>query len=87
MLALHYMPNTSGHARLGIVVGRKIAKKAVQRNYMKRILREFFRRESVSLGAVDLLVRPLKAYTRHDFDAVQAEFRSLLGRLRRRNES
>lgn len=84
MLALHYMPNTLGYARLGIVVGKKTAKRAVQRNYMKRTLREFFRQACASLGAVDLLIRPLKAYSRSDFDAVRLEFDALLGQLQRR---
>lgn len=85
VLALHYMPNTLGYARLGLVVGKKIAKRAVQRNYMKRSLRELFRQEQASLGAVDLLVRPLKGYSRGDFNLIKLEFNALLDRLRRRS--
>ena len=81
------MPNTLGYARLGVVVGKKIAKRAVRRNYMKRTLRELFRHEAASLGAVDLLVRPLKLYSRGDFESVSQEFHAMLERLRRRNVS
>jgi ribonuclease P protein component len=84
-LALHYMPNTLGFPRLGLVVGKKTAKKSVQRNYMKRTLREMFRHEQATLGSFDLLVRPLKAYSRSDFDAVKHEFSELLHKLRRRS--
>jgi len=52
---------------------------------MKRTLRELFRTERATLGSVDILVRPLKAYSRHDFAAVQTEFRHLLARLQRRS--
>lgn len=86
MLALHYMPNTLGYPRLGVVVAKKTAKHAVQRNYMKRTLRELFRKERSSLGAIDLLIRPLKVYSARDFHAVEAEFNVLLDKLRRRSE-
>jgi ribonuclease P protein component len=85
VLAIHYMPNTLGYPRLGVIVGKKTAKRAVQRNYMKRTVRELFRHEQMGLGAVDILVRPLKAYTHSDFVEVQAEFKTLLDKLHRRS--
>ncbi len=87
MLALHYMPNSLGYPRLGLVVGKKTAKRAVQRNYMKRTLRELFRQERTTLGAVDILIRPLKAYSHVDFTAVQSELALLLDKLRNRSRA
>lgn len=84
MLTVHYMPNQLGHARLGIVVGKKTARRAVQRNYMKRVLRELFRQEQPRLGGVDILVRPLRAYTRLDYAMIRDEFLQLLERLHQR---
>ena len=81
------MPNTLGYARLGIVVGKKTAKRAVDRNYMKRTLRELFRKEQVTIGAVDLLLRPLKSYSHREYVNIQAEFNMLLDKLRRRSGS
>lgn len=81
---MHYMPNTLGHARLGLIIGKKTARLAVQRNYMKRVLREMFRHERQALDGVDLLVRPLKAFGRKDFDAIETEFRQLIHKLRER---
>lgn len=78
------MPNTQGHARLGLVVGKKTAKRSVARNYMKRTLRELFRHEMATLGAVDIVLRPLMAYSRTDFAKVQSELISLLEKLRKR---
>lgn len=48
----------AGGARLGMLVSRRHAKLAVERNRIKRCIREAFRLEREALGAVDLLVRP-----------------------------
>jgi ribonuclease P protein component len=48
----------AGAPRLGILVSKKHAARAVQRNRIKRCVREAFRLEQEGLGAVDLLVRP-----------------------------
>ena len=44
-------------ARLGLVVGKKVAPRAVARNKIKRMIRERFRRLRSNLGAVDIVVR------------------------------
>ncbi|HUK03548.1 MAG TPA: ribonuclease P protein component [Burkholderiales bacterium] len=49
---------TSGPARLGVLVTRRHAAKAVVRNGLKRCIREAFRLEHAGLGAMDVLVRP-----------------------------
>lgn len=79
------MPNTLGFARIGLVVGKKIARRAVQRNYMKRTLRELFRQQQSSLGGMDILIRPVKAYTCGDFSTIQSELSLLLNKLRLRS--
>ncbi len=48
----------SGPARLGLLVTRKHAARSTDRNRIKRCIREAFRLEQETLGAVDLLVRP-----------------------------
>ena len=42
---LHYQPRAEGltEARLGLVVGKKLLKRSVDRNRLKRIVREQFR--------------------------------------------
>ena len=47
-----------GPARLGILVTKKHAARAVVRNRLKRCVREAFRMEHSHLGAIDVLVRP-----------------------------
>ena len=48
----------SGGARLGMLVSRRHARRAVERNRIKRCIREAFRLEQEKLGALDVLVRP-----------------------------
>ena len=53
--------NQLEHPRLGMAVSKKCAKRAVDRNRIKRIARESFRLNSSTLPAVDLIVmcRPI----------------------------
>jgi len=48
--------NDVGSARLGLIVSRRTARRAVQRNRLKRLIRESFRRHRVALGSRDLVV-------------------------------
>jgi ribonuclease P protein component len=49
--------NSLDHPRLGLVVGKKVAKRAVRRNYIKRTVREWFRLNRHQLGGMDYVVR------------------------------
>lgn len=49
-------PNDSTHPRLGLVVSRKVSKKAVERNRIKRIIRESFRYSQHKLGTSDYVM-------------------------------
>ena len=52
---LYARPNPLGHARLGIVVAKRFAPRAVTRNLVKRLAREIFRKNA--LVAADCIVR------------------------------
>jgi len=56
-LIVHYRPNALTTARMGVVVAKKLARRAVQRNLVKRIVREGFRRQRAALPCLDLVVR------------------------------
>jgi ribonuclease P protein component len=48
--------NTLGHPRLGLSIGAKAAGDSVERNRVKRQVRESFRKEAGTLPALDLVV-------------------------------
>ncbi|MBL8527501.1 MAG: ribonuclease P protein component [Burkholderiales bacterium] len=50
-------PNELGFARLGIVIGRKAARRAVDRNQCKRWVREQFRAAQFNLAGLDVVLR------------------------------
>lgn len=59
------LPNDLPHARLGLAVSRRVASRAVERNRIKRLIRESFRLHQSQLAGHDLVVvaRPYAAGT------------------------
>ncbi len=80
-LVIHYMPNTLGYPRIGIVVSKKMARRAVARNYMKRIVRELFRLNRLNIGDIDIVVRINQSFSKLDFVSVMREFKLALTKL------
>lgn len=80
---LHYRPNGLDTARMGVVVAKKLAKRANVRNLVKRIAREIFRRQRTSIPACDLILRlhaPVAKATRAELNL---DVQQLLSRLPR----
>jgi len=69
-------PMAAGHPRLGLVATRRMGK-AVRRNRIKRLLREFFRRHQTGLPAFDLVIMAKKGAEALGYHQVEEE----LGRL------
>lgn len=78
---MRYRLNAMSIARLGLVVSKKKAKLAVQRNYMRRVLRELFRLNQQYLPSIDLVIQIQKAFDKSEFDAVKLEFEMLTKKL------
>ena len=78
---LHYCPNSLGHARIGLVVAKKLAKRAVQRNLVKRIGRDLFRHAQADLPAHDLVLRLSAKLDNVTRRMMREDMNSLLGRL------
>ena len=77
---LFFRIRAEGPARLGILISRKHAARATVRNGIKRCIREVFRLEYASLGAIDVLVRP--PYGGRPGAGMQARLRELFSGLR-----
>lgn len=53
---IHVTDSQFGYPRLGLVVSKKVSKKAVQRNRIKRRIREAFRHSQEQLADMDFIV-------------------------------
>lgn len=80
-LVMRYRPNGNTCARLGLIVAKKIAKQAVQRNYMRRVLRELFRLNQHQLPALDVVIQVQKVFKKPDFFEIKQEFDTLCKKL------
>ena len=74
---MRYCPNDKSRARLGLIVAKKTAKLAVQRNYMRRVLRELFRLNQHQLPAVDVVIQVQKVFEKPNFIEVKQAFNDL----------
>ena len=73
------VPNQHGHARLGIVVGRKALPRAVDRNRFKRLVREQFRKVAAQLQALDIVVQAQGKLALADLEVLPVELSRILG--------
>ena len=77
----HYGTNS----RLGIAVSKKYSKSAVDRNYAKRLLREYFRKSNLKLNGIDILAilaKPAQCTAKKDVsDLIYSKFKNLEGRI------
>ena len=77
-------PNDVGHARLGLAVGVRAAGNAVNRNRVKRVVREAFRHIRQELPAVDLVVNARPAAGKASNADMTASVVTLWNRIRQR---
>ena len=77
-------PMAESHPRLGLVATRRMGK-AVQRNRVKRLLREFFRRHQIGLPTFDLVIMAKKGASALGYHQVEEELgRVLFSRARQK---
>ena len=70
--------NTLGHARLGLVVSKKVAKRANRRNFMKRVIRDWFRLHQHELPPCDFVVRVRSAFYRDTVTEARQQLAELM---------
>lgn len=76
--------NTCGHPRLGLIAGRKAAARAVDRNRVKRLIREIFRADASAFGPFDVTIQLRNDLRSQNNESVRTELRGLLDSLDRR---
>lgn len=82
LLAVTKSENEFKKGRIGITVTTKVDKRAARRNYLKRCIREFYRKESERFTqTVDLVVIALDGATELKYRQVASEMRYALKRL------
>jgi len=83
-----WQPNGLAHWRLGITVTKRVARRAVERNRLKRLVREAFRVSRPQEGpGVDLVVIALPAAAGAAWDAVREDLGRALQRVQRQMEA
>ena len=71
-------PTAAAHGRTGYVIARKVLARAVDRNRIRRKLREIVRVHRATLAALDVIIRVKRAANRVEQDAAAAEAQRLL---------
>ncbi len=77
-------PGQQEFGRLAVIVGKKTARLAATRNYMKRIAREIFRLGQHQYGGLDIVVRVRKSFIQADYALVSQELRTQLNQARQK---
>jgi len=75
------VPTSSTTGRVGYVIGKKLLGRAVDRNRLKRMLREAIRRRRPAIEAFDLIVRLRQPCPAAELGGVAAEAAALLDAL------
>jgi ribonuclease P protein component len=79
--SVRWRPNGLDHARLGLAVSKRVSKRAVERNRIKRLVRESFRRARLQLPPIDLVVMAREAAAAAPGPDLLAELDALWRRL------
>jgi ribonuclease P protein component len=78
------LANDAVMPRLGMIAGKKAAARAVDRNRVKRLIREVFRAACPAIGAYDVTIQLRSDLRSQHNSSVRAELENLLDSLLRR---
>jgi ribonuclease P protein component len=79
LFSVHFLPNRYDFSRIGIVVSKKISKKATDRNLIKRRVREVMKDlQPTTLSHYDIVIAVKKPALEKSFEEVKNELTILL---------
>jgi ribonuclease P protein component len=76
-------PTCQETARLGVVISKRVTPKAVDRNYVKRLIREEFRMRKHSLSGMDVVVKVLRQLSKAQARQASTELSDLFSKVSR----
>jgi ribonuclease P protein component len=79
-ILLHMADGHPGESRLGLAAPKRLIRRSVDRNRLKRLAREAFRRHGVKWAGLDLVLALRQPYSRAAEAGWLAEVRELLDR-------
>jgi ribonuclease P protein component len=79
-----FKPNKKKHAKLGLIIAKRIINKATQRNTVKRIIRESFRNNKEKLKGFDIIVLIQKQCNKLDKQKLREGINQLWEKLLKR---
>jgi ribonuclease P protein component len=78
---IHALPARDSHSRIGIALTRKLVPSSVDRNLVKRIVREAFRRHGIKGAGLDCVVMLRERFRREHAAPLAIEVGGLLDQL------
>jgi ribonuclease P protein component len=78
---VHCAPGRPGISRLGIALTRKLVPRSVDRNRIKRLVRETFRRHFLKRAGIDCIVMLRERFEPAQVDALRDEIRNHFDQL------
>jgi ribonuclease P protein component len=81
MVVVHVLRAGPGASRLGIALTRRLVPSSVDRNLLKRVMRETFRRHALKHDGLDCVVALRQRFDAGGADAIRAEVAGLFDQL------
>lgn len=78
--------NKSGDNRLGLAIAKKRVKLAVQRNRVKRLVRESFRLNQQKLPSIDMVVMVKSGIDKLENDAINQQIENIWRKINQRHK-
>jgi ribonuclease P protein component len=77
----HVLRQPGGKARLGLAITKRVAPRAVDRNRVKRVVREVFRHAAPQLRGVDVVIKLKRLPLPAQWSQARADLEALFARI------